>query len=154
MASASPASITTPPRGIYVPAVIFFHPDETINFEATRTHLIRLATAQIDGLVIQGSNGEAMHLLHSERAEILKLAREVLDTHGKKGAVIVAGCGAQSTRETIMLCEQAAEVGADYALVLSPSFWCKFLSLHRKTPLKVPRERKRGILTKNSNGNA
>ncbi|TQV90925.1 dihydrodipicolinate synthase [Cordyceps javanica] len=112
-----------PPRGIYVPCVAFFHEDETIDFEAIRTHITRIAKAGVDGLVIQGSNGEAMHMSHEERIEVLKLARSVLDEHGKPGATIIAGGGAQSTRESIQLCKEAHEAGADYALVLSPSYW-------------------------------
>ncbi|KAK0758339.1 hypothetical protein N5P37_008737 [Trichoderma harzianum] len=117
------AAIPCPPRGIYVPAVAFFNPDETIDFDAIRAHLTRLAKGGVDGLVIQGSNGEAMHMLHDERQQVLRLAREVLNEHGKPGSVIVAGCGVQSTRETIQLCREAKEAGADYALVLSPSYW-------------------------------
>ncbi|POR37667.1 L-threo-3-deoxy-hexylosonate aldolase [Tolypocladium paradoxum] len=112
-----------PPRGIYVPAVAFFNEDETLDFDAIKVHLTRMAKAGVDGLVIQGSNGEAMHLDHAERQEVLRLARTVLQEHGKPGAVIVAGGGAQSTRESIRLCKEAKEAGADYALVLSPSYW-------------------------------
>ncbi|PQK14555.1 hypothetical protein BB8028_0005g00860 [Beauveria bassiana] len=112
-----------PPRGIYVPCVVFFHEDETLDFEAIRAHFTRVAKAGVDGLVIQGSNGEAMHMSHEERIEVLKLARSVLDAHGKPGATIIAGGGAQSTRESIQLCKEAHEAGADYALVLSPSYW-------------------------------
>ncbi|PTB68097.1 aldolase [Trichoderma citrinoviride] len=74
---ASSSSIPCPPRGIYVPAVAFFHPDETIDFDAIRAHLTRLAEGGVDGLVIQGSNGEAMHMLHDERQQVLRLAREL-----------------------------------------------------------------------------
>ena len=116
-----------PPRGIYVPAVAFFHDDETLDLDAMRAHLTRLARAAVDGLVIQGSNGEAMHLTHDERLQVLRLARSVLDEHGKPGAVIVAGCGALSTRETVQLCREAKEAGADYALVLTPSYWGEFV---------------------------
>ncbi|KAJ4148631.1 hypothetical protein LMH87_003092 [Akanthomyces muscarius] len=112
-----------PPRGIYVPCVAFFHEDETLNFDAMRAHITRVAKAGVDGLVIQGSNGEAMHMSHEERIEVLKIARSVLNEHGKPGATIIAGGGAQSTRESIQLCKEAHEAGADYALVLSPSYW-------------------------------
>ncbi|ATY61388.1 Aldolase-type TIM barrel [Cordyceps militaris] len=112
-----------PPRGIYVPCVAFFHEDETLDFEAIRAHITRIAKAGVDGLVIQGSNGEAMHMSHEERIQVLKLARAILDEHGKPDATIIAGGGAQSTRESIQLCKEAHEAGADYALVLSPSYW-------------------------------
>lgn len=105
----------------------FFHEDETLDFDAIAAHLTRLAKANVEGLVIQGSNGEGMHMSHEERIQVLKLARKILNEHGKPGAVIVAGCGAQSTRETIELCKESKEAGADFALVLSPSFWSKLI---------------------------
>lgn len=80
------------------------------------------------GLVIQGSNGEAPHLLHSERQTVISTALEVLKQHGKPEAVIIAGCGVQSTRETLQLCREAEAAGAHYALVLSPSYWGAFIS--------------------------
>ncbi|XXH00996.1 hypothetical protein Hte_007347 [Hypoxylon texense] len=112
-----------PPRGIYAPVVAFFFEDETLDIESLKTHVTRLAEAGVAGLVIQGSNGEAPHLLHSERKEVISTAAAILKEKGKPGAVIIAGCGAQSTRETIQLCQEAQEAGANYALVLSPSYW-------------------------------
>ncbi|WQF81917.1 Putative aldolase-type TIM barrel [Colletotrichum destructivum] len=115
-----------PPRGIYAPVVAFFHEDETLDLAALKTHVERLAKSGVAGLVIQGSNGEAPHLLHSERQQVIATAAEVLKQHGKSDAVIIAGCGAQSTRETVQLCTEAKESGADYALVLSPSYWSTY----------------------------
>ncbi|KAF7545563.1 hypothetical protein G7Z17_g9080 [Cylindrodendrum hubeiense] len=114
---------SSPPRGVYAPVVAFFNEDETLDFGALKAHITRLAKAGVAGLVIQGSNGEAPHLLHSERQEVIATASSVLKESGIPGAVIIAGCGAQSTRESIQLCEEAKQAGADYALVLSPSYW-------------------------------
>lgn len=116
---------TCPPRGVYAPVVAFFHEDETLDLQALEEHVTRLAKSELAGLVIQGSNGEAPHLLHSERQKVIATASAILKQHGKKDAVIIAGCGAQSTRETIQLCTEAEESGADFALILSPSYWGK-----------------------------
>ncbi|KAL3418512.1 hypothetical protein PVAG01_10228 [Phlyctema vagabunda] len=117
------AGVAYPPRGIYVPVVAFFNEDESLDLPTLKTHLTRLAKSSIAGLVIQGSNGEAPHLLHSERQQVISAAAEVLKEHGSKDAIIIAGCGAQSTRETIQLCQEAKEAGADFALILTPSYW-------------------------------
>ena len=114
-----------PPRGVYAPVVAFFHEDESLDLSALEAHVTRLAKSGVAGLVIQGSNGEAPHLLHSERQEVIATASAILKKHGKSDAVIIAGCGAQSTRETLQLCNEAKESGADFALVLSPSYWSK-----------------------------
>lgn len=132
MAPPAPA----PPRGVYAPVVAFFNEDETLDLTALRAHVERLAQAGVAGLVIQGSNGEAPHLLHSERQEVIGVASNVLKEHGREGAVLIAGCGAQSTRETIQLCNEAKESGADYALVLSPSYWSE-LSYIRVEVIKL-----------------
>jgi 4-hydroxy-2-oxoglutarate aldolase len=118
-----------PPPGIYVPAVLFFTPDEELEFTSIKSHLLRLAEAGVAGILVQGSNGEAQHLSHEERATLVRFARETLDeagfdgTTGKKRVVVMAGTGAQSTRETKLLCTQAAEAGAEFALVLTPGVW-------------------------------
>jgi dihydrodipicolinate synthase/N-acetylneuraminate lyase len=36
---------------------------------------------------------------------------------------LIVGCAAQSTRETVLLCQQAAAAGGDYALVLPPAYY-------------------------------
>lgn len=36
---------------------------------------------------------------------------------------IIAGAGATSTRESILLAQQAADAGADFAIVLSPGYY-------------------------------
>lgn len=114
-----------PPRGVYAPVVCFFHEDESLDLAALETHVTRLAKSGVAGLVIQGSNGEAPHLLHSERQAVITTASSVLKEHGSLGAVLIAGCGAQSTRETTQLCHEAKDAGANFALVLSPSYWSK-----------------------------
>ncbi|QRV75445.1 dihydrodipicolinate synthetase family protein [Ceratobasidium sp. AG-Ba] len=121
---------TVPPPGIYVPAVIFFTPDEELDFPSIKAHILRLADGGVTGILVQGSNGEAQHLSHEERSTLIKHARTVLDeaghdgkTNEKKRIVVMAGTGAQSTRETKMLCTQAAEAGAEFVLVLTPGVW-------------------------------
>lgn len=69
------------------------------------------------GLVILGTNGEASHMTHEERALTISSARKALDAAGLKDTVIVAGTGGGSARDTIKLCEEAKEAGADYACV-------------------------------------
>lgn len=78
-------------------------------------------------LIQIGSNGEAPHLTHEERILVIQTVRSTLDVNGYQKAVIIAGCGAQSTIETVQLCKEAKEAGAGWALVLSPSYWSKFI---------------------------
>jgi len=112
--------------------------------EATKAHYLRLAQGGLTGLLIQGSNGEAQHLSHSERSELIRLARTTLDENGFQNTVVIAGTGAQSTREAIVLCEKAKEAGASFALVLTPCTWVSkmseeaVLTFHRTVADKSP----------------
>ncbi|KAF2281186.1 aldolase [Westerdykella ornata] len=110
--------------GIYVPTVAFFEPhSENVDVEATAKHAVRLAKAGVAGITTQGSNGEAVHLSHKERNLITRTTRKALDDAGYGYLPVIVGCGAQSTREAIELCEEAAESGGDYALVLPPAYY-------------------------------
>ncbi|KAG9602885.1 dihydrodipicolinate synthetase, partial [Aureobasidium melanogenum] len=113
--------------GIYVPTVAFFKEDEEVDVETTRKHALRLASSGIKGIVTHGSNGEAAHLSHEERVLITRTTRQALDDSGHDVKLIV-GCGAQSTREAIKLCKDAASAGGDAALVLPPSYFASLLS--------------------------
>ncbi|KAI5861987.1 dihydrodipicolinate synthetase [Durotheca rogersii] len=114
--------------GIYVPTVAFFKDDDTVDVETTASHATRLARAGVTGLVTHGSNGEAVHLDHAERQLINRTTRAALDAAGKSELPLIVGCGAQSTRETIQLCREAAASGGNYALVLPPAYYGSLLS--------------------------
>lgn len=111
-----------PPYGIYTPVVIFFHEDETIDYENTSKHVQRLLLAGIRGLVIHGSNGEATHLLPDERVDLIRYIKTLVQEAGSD-AVTIAGCSANSVRETLIHIRGACEAGADYALILPPHYW-------------------------------
>ncbi|KAH8812567.1 dihydrodipicolinate synthase [Xylogone sp. PMI_703] len=116
-----------PTFGVYPPVVTFFKEDETVDYPAASKHLERLIKSGVTGLVIHGSNGESSHLLHDERAEIIAVARKIAQQEGKS-IPIIAGCSAPSVRETLIFIEEAKQAGADYALVLPPSFWPAVMS--------------------------
>jgi len=110
--------------GIYVPTVAFFEPtSENVDVETTANHAVRLAKAGVAGITTQGSNGEAVHLSHKERNLVTSTTRKALDDAGFGYMPVIVGCGAQSTRECIQLCEEAASAGGDYALVLPPAYY-------------------------------
>jgi 4-hydroxy-2-oxoglutarate aldolase len=79
--------------------------------------------AGLTGILVQGSNGEAQHLSHDERSFAIKLTRDTLDEAGFKNTLVIAGTGAQTTRETKKLNEDAKAAGASHALILTPSTW-------------------------------
>jgi hypothetical protein len=52
---------------------------------------------------VQGSGGEAVHLTRNERIEVIKAVRSAVEQDGFKNYPIIAGTGAQSLHETLLL---------------------------------------------------
>jgi 4-hydroxy-2-oxoglutarate aldolase len=67
---------------------------------------------------VLGSNGEAASLEHDEKLALIRAARK-----GTPARTLLAGTGLESTRATIALTRAAADLGADAALVLTPSYY-------------------------------
>ncbi|KZF23873.1 aldolase [Xylona heveae TC161] len=120
-------SIQPPRYGVYTPMVTFFHENEDIDYDSITQHVQRLLGSGVAGLVVHGSNGEATHLLREERAQIIRHVRTVASKDYPE-AVIIAGCSANSVRETLLNISEAEKAGANYALVLPPSYWSAAMS--------------------------
>ncbi|HVB25992.1 MAG TPA: dihydrodipicolinate synthase family protein [Ktedonobacteraceae bacterium] len=105
--------------GIYPPLPTFFDGQEELDLATLQRHIQRIEDSGIAGYVLMGSNGEAVHLSSDERQRVIETARQ---TAGES-AQILAGCGEQSTLATIANCQQAAQSGADFALVLPPFYY-------------------------------
>lgn len=115
-------TIKSPPFGVYAPVITFFYDDESINYDAITQHVSRLLEAGVKGLVIHGSNGEATHLLSNERSQVIRHIRALVSKFNSD-AVIIAGCSANSVLKTAHRIQAAFDMGADFALVLPPSYW-------------------------------
>jgi 4-hydroxy-2-oxoglutarate aldolase len=110
------------PNGIYPPLPTFFTDQEELDLSTLRFHMQRLADTGIAGYVLLGSNGEAVHLSEEEREQVISTGRAML-TQSEGQLPLIVGCGAQSTRMTLAYCRQAAQAGADIALILPPSYY-------------------------------
>ncbi len=110
--------------GVFVPIVTFFKEScEDLDFHTLKRHVVRLAEAGVAGIVTQGSNGEAVHLTRHEKCLVTRTSRQALDDAGFPSLPIIVGCGAQSIRETVELCQEAQASGGNYALVLPPCYY-------------------------------
>src|SRR5579863_2342929 len=100
-------------EGIYPPLPTFFDAQEALDLATFQHHIANLAGTGIAGYVVMGTNGEAVHLTTDERVQLIKAARDVVaprfivgvslaDT--RDAALIIAGCGEQSTRATLTNC--------------------------------------------------
>lgn len=71
------------------------------------------------GVVVAGSTGEAALLDEDERRRLLTAARDVVPAD----KWLIAGVGAESTRQTIRRAADASSLGADAVLVVGPHYY-------------------------------
>jgi len=95
-----------------------FHEDGSIDFDAFQALARHLVEHGSDGIVVSGTTGESPTLSDAERLDLLRAAKEAV---GGTGA-IVAGTGTYSTSHSVHLSEQAAELGVDALLVVTPYY--------------------------------
>ena len=106
-------------RGVFPPIPTPFDEAGELALDRLVENLGHWASCPLNGLVVLGSNGEAVHLDRDERKRMI----EVVSSHAPQSRPIIAGTGAHSTRETIGLSRDAADAGARAVLVLSPSYY-------------------------------
>ena len=108
------------PAGIFPPITTPFDPESgDVALDPLRQNIARLLAEGVDGIVVTGSTGEAPLLDADEQRRLVGAARKELTD----GAWLIAGTGAESTRQTIALCVSAASEGADAVLVRPPSYF-------------------------------
>jgi 4-hydroxy-tetrahydrodipicolinate synthase len=103
--------------GVGVALVTLFDGEGEIDAPATADHAARLVEAGVAAVVVAGSTGEAATLDAEERSDLLIAVRSAVD-----GRVpVIAGTGAASARQAVVLSRRAEGDGADGLLVLSPA---------------------------------
>jgi 4-hydroxy-tetrahydrodipicolinate synthase len=94
------------------------HDDLSVDFDGAQ-HLARhLVEHGNDGLVVCGTTGESPTLTH---AETLDLFRAVVEAVGDTASV-VAGCGKNDTAATVALTREAAALGVDAVMFVTPYY--------------------------------
>ncbi len=73
----------------------------------------------LSGHLVLGSNGEAVYLNEKEKLRVVEVSRESIP----KSKIMMVGTGMESTQETIRFTNQAAKMGADCALVVTPHYF-------------------------------
>lgn len=113
------------PPGIHVPSLTWFEgtQEQDIDWAVQKRHFEFLVKSGLHGIVIAGTNGEAVTLSADEKRQLVIAAREIATANGRGDIPITLGCGGQSTQQVIAETRQAAAAGADFALVLTPSYF-------------------------------
>jgi 4-hydroxy-tetrahydrodipicolinate synthase len=95
-----------------------FGPDGAVDFDVFQQLAAHLVDNGSDGIVVAGTTGESPTLTDGER---LDLFRAAIESVGER-ATVVGGTGTYSTAHSIHLSEQAAALGVDGLLVVTPYY--------------------------------
>ena len=106
-------------RGVFPPVPTPFGEDGGIAYDRLAENLERWNRTDLSGYVVVGSTGECATLTEREKLQVWEVARKHI-TSDKR---FIAGTGCESTRETIALTRQAASIGSDAALVVTPWYY-------------------------------
>ncbi len=105
--------------GVFAPISTPFSDDEDIDLPALRENLARYASTGLLGYLTLGSNGENRSLTEDERLQVLE---EVVRGRGP-GQVVMAGATYDAQRPAEQFLRAAADLGADFGLVLPPGYF-------------------------------
>ncbi|MEY2722813.1 MAG: 4-hydroxy-tetrahydrodipicolinate synthase [Actinobacteria bacterium] len=111
-------SIPTPFGRLLTAMITPFKDDLSIDWAGVEKLAAHLASTGHDGIVVNGTTGEAPTTSDDEKVEIIKVVKKA--TGGK--LKIVAGAGNNETSHSIEQAEMAAAAGADGLLVVTPYY--------------------------------
>ena len=107
------------PGGVMGPLVTPFRADESLDVAGFEANIRAHIAAGLDGVLVAGSTGEAALLDESERRVLVAAARRCVPPD----RILLAGTGAESTRQCVARCKDASVEGADAALVVPPHYY-------------------------------
>jgi len=110
--------------GVFAPLATPFDGQGNLLLEKLSSNVEKLNKTRLRGYLALGTNGEFRSLSGPEQMKVLK----TIVSAASPEKVIMAGTGAESTPVTIELCQQAAEIGAHYASLITPFFFAKKMS--------------------------
>ncbi|MGA2115808.1 MAG: dihydrodipicolinate synthase family protein [Bryobacteraceae bacterium] len=107
--------------GVFVPISTPFSGDEAVDYDALIFNLARYAESGVLGYLALGSNGENRSLTEEEKLRVLST---IVRQKGS-GQVVMACTTYDAQRDTERFLREAADLGADFGLVLSPGYFRK-----------------------------
>jgi 4-hydroxy-tetrahydrodipicolinate synthase len=95
-----------------------FHDDGSLDLEGTARIAAHLVEHGHDGVVVSGTTGESPTTTVAEDGQILAAVKDAVGDR----ATVVAGVGTNSTAHSVELAQQAAKIGVDGLLLVTPYY--------------------------------
>jgi 4-hydroxy-tetrahydrodipicolinate synthase len=95
-----------------------FTPDNTVDLDAAARIAEHLIATGTDSIVLCGTTGESPTLSHTEELDLFSHIKSVV---GKR-AKLIAGTGSNCTQTAIKMTQQAAKIGLDATLQVTPYY--------------------------------
>lgn len=105
--------------GGVIPPITTPFRDGKLALDKLRDNFKKWEKTGLSGYLVLGSNGEAVYLNEKEKAKFMEASRESIP----KTKAMIVGTGMESTQETIHFTNQAARIGADFGLVVTPYYF-------------------------------
>ena len=105
-------------EGLYTAVVTPFNSKGQVDYERLRTLIELQIAAGVDGIVPVGTTGESPTVDFDEHNEIIRVSVEAC----RKRVKVIAGTGANATKEALKLTRYAKEIGADGSLQVAPYY--------------------------------
>ncbi|MGJ5006833.1 4-hydroxy-tetrahydrodipicolinate synthase [Bradyrhizobium oligotrophicum] len=113
-------NVTTRLQGLWLPLITPFR-DGALDEPSLRNLVRHYAAKPIDGLVLGATSGEGLALSWDERARLISVVRDELDTIGRP-LPICLGVGGVATAEVIEALDRTASWPIDFYLISSPPY--------------------------------
>jgi 4-hydroxy-2-oxoglutarate aldolase len=110
-------------HGIFPPIATPFDHEGNVYKAKVRHNVSKWNQVALAGYVVCGSAGESVYLTFGEKLELFGLVAEAAAPE----KLLLAGTGAESVRETVVLTNRAAEMGYRAAMVRTPHYYKNLL---------------------------
>ena len=109
----------TPPFGRLITAMVTpFNKDGEIDWVGVEKLAAHLVSTGHDGIVVNGTTGEAPTTSDDEKDKIVEVVKKVVGSKIK----VIAGAGNNETSHSVVQAKRAAKAGADALLVVTPYY--------------------------------
>ena len=105
-------------KGAGVALVTPFHEDETIDYEALEKLVEEQIEGHTDAIIVCGTTGEPATMTEEERISCIRFVVEKVNHR----IPVIAGTGANCTRNAVAISKKAEELGVDGLLVVTPYY--------------------------------